>query len=634
MNGFAATSLSLTLLDWVVIAIYSIAMVGLGLHFSRAATRSADGFLIGERSLPWWVIGFANVSTYSDSGGGWVWLVYVGGIMYLNQIAWIAWPIWMPLVGVFWAKMWRRSGLVTTGELLEFRYSGRAAGAFRGFYGIYACLGWATVFLGYGTAMLAQMLAPLLGWEPLSVILVFGAIATAYTLLGGLLGAAYIDIPQFFIFFFAAFAVWYFGVDDFGSYREMLDRAMANRDADFWQILPPSSGTNGYVNGMTLLALGLIGLFLAGSPCAGEGWTAQRCLAARNENHAVLGQMFNCVLTLVVRMIPLLPLGILAIALYPTTDPGTHSLMTLPNGETGKSIGVWSMMVIRYADRIPAFGGILIAAVLAGFMSTVGTLLQWGSSFVVNDFYRRHVRPDAPEREHIVVARLTMILMMVLGTLLAVSIQDIGPWVFFINAAMIAPALPLAWLRWFWPRFNIWGELFGLVISVPLSSFIWFWLDWSPANRVWQPTLLLLGIGLVGSVLVALLTPAESNETLRRFYLKVRPHGAWGVVRNQLVAEGLIDLQQQRRELHWDLAAAACGIVFCFTMTYAFFMSVMLHWQSAIILATVAILSGTAFFVCWRKSSAAATEGDAAFGRTPGRAPPEPSFGQQLPKGK
>jgi solute:Na+ symporter, SSS family len=599
----AAVGLTLTKADWAVIAIYSIAMVGLGLYFSRAATKSADGYLIGERSLPWWVIGFANVSTYSDSGGGWVWLFFVGGFMYLNQVAWIAWPIWMPLVGVFWAKMWRRSRLVTTGELLEFRYSGKAAAAFRGFYGLYACFGWATVFLGYGTAMLAQMLAPLIGWSPLQVIIVFGAIATAYTLLGGLLGAAYIDVPQFFIFFLAAFVVWYFGVEDFGSYREMLDRAMANRDADFWQIVPPSTGANSLVDGMTLFALALIGLFLAGSPSAGEGWTAQRCLAAKDERHAVLGQIFNCVLTLVVRMIPLLPLGVLAIALYPADDPGKHSVMTLTDGATAGSIGVWSQMVIRYADRIPGFGGILIAAVLAGYMSTVGTLLQWGSSFVVNDFYRRHLRPTAPEKEHILVARATMIIMMTIGTILATSIEDIGPWVFFINAAMIAPALPLAWLRWFWSRFNVWGELFGLVISVPLSSYVWFWISWDAESRIWQPTLLLLGIGLVGCVLVALVTPAESPETLRNFYLKVRPPGAWCKIRNQLAAEGLIDLRRQRREFLWDLVAALAGVVFCITMVYSFFMSVMLRWQLAFAFGTVAILSGIAFFVCWLKSS-------------------------------
>jgi hypothetical protein len=239
----------------------------------------------------------------------------------------------------------------------------------------------------------------------------------------------------------------------------------------------------------------------------------------------------------------------------------------------------------------------------------------------VNDFYRRHVRPTAPEKEHILVARVTMILMMILGTMLATGIEDIGPWVFFINAAMIAPALPLAWLRWFWSRFNVWGELFGLVISVPLSSLIWFWIPWEAESRIWQPTLLLLGIGLVGSVVVALLTPAESPATLRNFYLKIRPPGAWGTIRNQLAKEGLIDLAQQRRELRWDLVASACGVVFCFTMVYAFFMSVLLRWQDAAAFALAAVLSGAAFFACWLKSSQTSISADAARAAVPGVAP-------------
>ena len=596
----SSASLNLGATGWAVIGIYAAAMIALGFYFSRRATKSADGFLIGERSLPWWVIGFSNVATYSDSGGGWVWLFYVGGFMFLNQIAWIAWPIWMPLVGVFWAKMWRRSGLVTTGELIEFRYSGRPAAMFRGFYGVYACLGWATIFLGYGTAMLAQILAPLIGWSPLAVIIVFGAVTLAYTLMGGLLGAAYIDVPQFFIFFVAAFVVWYFGVQEFGSYSAMLDRAMATRHADFWQVYPPSSGTNGYVDPMTLIALVIIGLFLAGSPCAGEGWTAQRCLAARDERHAVFGQMFNSVLSLVVRMIPLLPLGLLAMALYAPGDP-KNDTMVMDDGSVAPSIGVWSQLVLRYADRIPGFGGLLIAAVLAGYMSTVGTMLQWGSSFIVNDLYRRHVRPAAAEREYILVARLAMLVMMILSSALAMGITDIGPWVFFINAAMIAPALPLSWLRWFWWRFNVWGEVFGILISVPLSIVVWFVMGWKD-RPAWQPTLLLLGIGLVGSVLISLLTRPESDDTLRRFYQRIRPPGAWGRIRRGLEADGLIDAAHQRVELKWDLRAAASGIAFCFAITWAFFTAVMLRWTEAAAWAAAAVASGWAYYVCWTRS--------------------------------
>jgi SSS family solute:Na+ symporter len=605
---FASTvALRLGVAEWAVIGLYAVLMIAFAVHFSREGTKSADGFLIGERRLPWWVIGFANVATYSDSGGGWVWLFYVGGFMYLNQIAWIAWPIWMPIVGIFWAKMWRRSGLVTTGELIELRYSGRGAAYFRGFYGLYACVVWATVFLGYGTAMLAQILAPLIGWSPLAVILVFGAVTLAYTLMGGLLGAAYIDVPQFFIFFVAAIVIWYFGVQEHGSYAAMLARAQAHRHADFWQIFPPSTGTNTYVDPATLAALVLIGLFLAGSPCAGEGWTAQRCLAARDERHAVLGQMFNCVLSLVIRMIPLLPLGVLAIALFPAGDPATRETMALPDGTVAPSIGAWSQLVVRYSDRIPGLGGLLIAAVLAGYMSTVGTLLQWGSSFVVSDLYRRHLRPDAPQGEYIAFARVVMAAMMALSTVLALGIEDIGPWVFFINAAMIAPALPLSWLRWFWWRLNVWGEVFGILISVPLSVLVWFVLDWK-SRPAWQPTLLLLGVGFGGSVLVSLLTPPESRETLRHFYRRIRPPGAWGPIRRGLEAEGLLDVGRQRRELGWDLAAAAAGIVFCFAITWSFFTAVMLRWAESAALALLSAASGRGYYACWLRSYAASAE--------------------------
>jgi SSS family solute:Na+ symporter len=204
--------------------------------------------------------------------------------------------------------------------------------------------------------------------------------------------------------------------------------------------------------------------------------------------------------------------------------------------------------------------------------------------------------------------------------------------VFFINAAMIAPALPLAWLRWFWSRFNVWGELFGLVISVPLASFVWFWIKWDPESRVWQPTLLLLGIGLVGSIVVALLTPPESEETLRNFYLKVRPPGAWGKLRRKLAAEGLIDLQQQRRELYWDLAASTFGVVFCFTMTYSLFMSVMLRWQEAAWFAITALVTGAGYFFCWVRSSRTSMEADLAIGsRSRGAVIPSQSFELELP---
>lgn len=591
---------SLSLLDWLVLGGYLVVMLAIGAYFSKAASKSADGFLIADRKLPWWVIGFSNVSTYSDAGGAWVWIFFLGGFMYLNKIGWITWPIWMPLVCIFWAKMWRRSRLVTTGELIEFRYAGKGAAFFRGFYGLYACLVWAVVLLGYAAAMVAQVLAPLVGWDILTITLVFGGVTLAYTLMSGLLGAAYNDVPQFFIFFLVSFVILYFGIQEFGSYEAIVGEALAQRDADFWQILPPSSGTNQHVDPVTLIALLCLGLFMGGSPMAGEGWAAQRFLAAKDERHAALGQMFNCVLSLVIRMLPIIPLGLLAIAMFPAQDSANPDTLLLPAGETGPSIEVWAHTITRFADKAPGFVGLVLAAVLAGYMSTVDTLLQWGAAFVINDLYRRHIRPNAPQKEYVWVTRMVMIAMMVLATSLAMSIDDIGPWVLFINAALIVPALPLSWLRWFWWRLNVWGEMFAILISAPLAYVVWFVFEFR--EPFWQPAAILFGVGLVGSVGLSLLLGPESKETLRQFYLQVRPPGLWGPIRREIEQEGLIDTERLRREFHWDLLAAASGIAFCFSLTFTMFFATVLRWTEALWLLPVALASGCLFYYSWLKS--------------------------------
>lgn len=597
----ASVSFSLEFADWLVLGLYLISMLAVGIYFSKRASQSADGFLIADRNLPWWVIGFSNVSTYSDAGGAWVWIFFFGGFMYLNKIAWISWSIWMPLVCIFWAKMWRRSQLVTTGELIEFRYSGKVAGWFRGFYGAYACLVWAVVLLGYGASMTAQLLAPLVGWDILTITLIFGGITLAYTLMSGLIGAAYNDVPQFFIFFIASFVILYFGIQEFGSYENIVESALTQRPADFWQIIPPSSGDNSFIDPVTLIAIIIMGLFMAGSPFAGEGWAAQRFLAARNERHAVLGQMFNALLSLVIRMLPILPLGLLAIALYPAVDPAQPDAMLLSSGQEIPSVEVWGHMVARYGDKAPGFIGLLLAAVLAGYMSTVDTLLQWGSAFIINDLYRRHIRPEQSQQEYIWVTRLVMILMMILATGLALSIQEIGNWVLFINAAMIIPALPLSWLRWFWWRFNVWGEIFAIIISAPLAYIVWFVLE--IREPFWYPAGILFSAGLLGSICLAFLGKPEPDDHLKKFYLQVQPPGLWGPIRSELEQEGLINTQTQKREFRLDLLAAMGGTSLCLSATFALFSATLLQWGTVSWLLPVILLSGVLFYVPWLKSN-------------------------------
>jgi len=276
----------------------------------------------------------------------------------------------------------------------------------------------------------------------------------------------------------------------------------------------------------------LQGLFFAGSPTAGEGMTAQRFMGAKNERHAVGGQLFNAFLALSLRTIPLIGLGVLALSLFWTRDltsqvggvpPGFHLLQDPAHA--------WGELV--RLSRLPAgFKGVLVAAEAAAFMSTLSALINWGSSFIINDFYRP-LRPNASPRSQVVVSRLSTLLLFLLAALVAVLyVKGMVSWFLFINSVMVIFIPPLSWFRFFWWRFNVWGELAAIILGLPLSILFWFILGFEH-RPFWQSTgfLFLLSIALLISV--SLFTRAESEETLIRFYERCRPPGLWRKIRQK-----------------------------------------------------------------------------------------------------
>jgi Na+/proline symporter len=217
----------------------------------------------------------------------------------------------MPLVAVIWARMWRRLGVVTTGEFIERRYGGRTARLFRNIFAVYACTAWGLTLLAYGAAWMAASLGPLLGWTGGRVLVVFGAVTLGYTMLSGLFGVAYNDALQFLLVVAGNGILGALLLARSGGLARVWDQIVAARGYDFLNPWPVA----GNIGPISVIALCLQGLFFAGSPYAGEGWTAQRYMAARNEFDAVMGQVFNGVLALVVRLIPFILLGLGAAAL-------------------------------------------------------------------------------------------------------------------------------------------------------------------------------------------------------------------------------------------------------------------------------------------------------------------------------
>jgi SSS family solute:Na+ symporter len=531
-----------THLDWLIVAAYLAICLLIGLSFVRRASVSMENYFIAGRSLPWWIIGFANCASYTGASAAMVMLVFQDGLVG-NFWWWSSWIVWMPLVAVLWARYWRRMGIVTTAEFIELRYSGRMAKAYRIIYALYSCFGWAPIVTGYMTGWMVVELKPIVGWSKLEIISICGALVLVYTVISGLLGIAYNDVLQFSLYLIGAALLIPIMISHFGGWSEMVVATTAARSQTFMYPIPPSSSLTPAV----LIALLAQGFFFAASPTAGEGTTAQKFMAARDETHAALGQLLSAFLSLVVRVIPFIIYGIAAAALF-------------QQGSMAPEL-IWSQLVVKFAPHGTL--GLLIAAELAGYMSITDAYMNWGGSFITNDIYKRFIKPQASDRQLAMIGKLTTMAIICLSFLVALLLVDqMMSWFLYINSVMIAFILPLAWLRFFWWRLNIWGEAAGVLIGLPLGYIIWFPLGFSQ-RPFWQAFSVLFAAGWAVILLTSLLTPPESLATLRRFYERCHPPGLWGRVASTFP----IEMREQIScEFRHNLLSCAIGIVLCGAM--------------------------------------------------------------------
>jgi Na+/proline symporter len=513
----------MALLDWLVVAACCGLVFAVGITFARRSSKKgAAGYFAGGRDVPWWVIGLSNTATYSSGTGAFVMLVLVFGIAG-NWLWWASWIVWMPLVAVVWARLWRRMQIVTTAELISLRYGGTPALVARKVYAFVCCFGFSVLIIAYITGFFAKTIAPLCPLTTWQVLLIFGGITVIYTMFGGLLGVVYSDVVQFAIMVVGCTVFLVVAVLHHGGWSEIIQRVAEIRPHGLAQTPPTPS-----IELLTLLILFLQGWFFAGSPTAGEGMTAQRFMAARSEQHAVGGQLFNTFLALSFRTLPLIGLGVVAMSLFWTPDlekqvgaaPAGTSLLADP-------AHAWGELIKN--SRIPhGLIGLLVAAEVAAFMGALSSLINWGGSFVVNDLMPARFSKAA---EKVWVSRVTTLLLFLFASVVTILFVDnMVSWFMFINSAMVIFLLPLAWFRFFWWRFNVWGELAAIVLGLPLSILVWFVLDFQ-SKPMWQGLGLLFVLSFVVLLTVTLLTPPESQETLQRFYARCRPPGFWSPIR-------------------------------------------------------------------------------------------------------
>ena len=522
--------MKLTLLDWFAIIAYLAASMLIGLYFRRRSSGSTEDYFVSGRDVSWWLAGTSMVATTFAADTP----LAVTGIVYFTGISgnWLWWsflPSGMMTVFLF-ARLWRRSGLLTDVQFAEMRYAGKPAAFLRGFRAIYLGLLMNCIILGWVTKAMATIIQTAMGFSPeasLAICILFLIPFTGlYVSLGGLWGVLWTDVFQFVLKMGIVIAVAYYAVRGAGGMdallaklQEMRASTAAHSVGDATSFLPDFGAgftaemlwTIPVITFVVHLAVQWWAFWYPGAEPGGGGYIAQRIFSTRSEREGLLSVLWFNIAHYAVRPWPWILTGLACLVLYP-----------------GLSRGDAEASYIRAAVEHlpPAFLGVLLAGFLAAFMSTVATQLNWGGSYLVADFYRRFIRRDAAEPHYVFVSMyvVTPLLVILSGVVAWMLTSITSGWE---NVLVIGAGTGSVYiLRWYWWRINAWSEISAMVTSLVVSQILQQTKPFVGNEPVVfaKTALTTTVVTTIVWVIVTYLTPPEPRELLVRFYRQVRPH--------------------------------------------------------------------------------------------------------------
>jgi len=516
--------MNFTLLDWTAVIAYLAITLCLGLYFRRRSGKSVDDYFVSGRNVSWWLAGTSMVATTFAADTPLV----VTGLVYTQGVAgnWLWWAFLLSgMMTVFlFARLWRRSGLLTDVQFAEMRYSGKPAAFLRGFRAVYLGLLMNCLILGWVTKAMTSIVAITLGVSDRSAlaicVLFLIPFTGLYVALGGLWGVLWTDLFQFVLKMAIVIGVAWFAVSATGGMAALLGRLAALRAASpgagdptafFPDFSRPISAQALWILPV-LTFLVNIGLqwwafWYPGAEPGGGGYIAQRIFSAKDERNGLLSVLWFNVAHYALRPWPWILTALAAIVLYP------H----LEHPETG-----YMLIVSQHVP--PAARGIVIAGFMAAFMSTIATQLNWGASYLVADFYRRFIRRDADEKHYVHISRLATVLLVIASALVSVLLADIrSGWQAVLEVGAGTGAVYL--LRWYWWRINAWSEISAMATALLMTILLHWAAPFSGTNPV-----VFAKSALTTTVVTTLVwlgatfaTKPEPESLLLQFYRSVRP---------------------------------------------------------------------------------------------------------------
>jgi len=504
--------------DWAVIAGYCAVALAIGIYFSKRASKNVGEFFIAGRNLPWWIAGTSIVATTFAADTP----LMVSGLVRTQGI-WGNWLWWNVLMGnmfatFFYARLWRRANILTDVELIELRYTGRPASILRGSLALYHSVLRNCITMSWVILAMVKISQEFLPWPKEVIVPAALGLVLSYSVLSGFWGVVMTDFIQFIIAMVGSVTLAAIAMARVGGVAALKEKlaALPGYTPETLSLVPQIGA--GQLALFTFVVYISVQWWATGA-AEGGGYIAQRLFSTKDERHSVLASLWFTFAHYALRPWPWIVVGVISLWVFPD----------LPAAQAESAYPKMLMEFLPVGLR-----GMMIASLFAAFMSTMDTQLNWGASYLINDFYRRFIKKDASDRHYVLASRIAMVMIAVIGGVLAYrseSIADLWRFLFTLTSGMGLVML----LRWYWWRINAWSEISALFTGCVVATVLELHPDFTGAEQYALRLVITLLVSTAVWVTVTFMTSPVPAEQLKEFYRRVRPGaGWWGPIIRQL----------------------------------------------------------------------------------------------------
>ena len=559
--------IQLTSFDKIIIFFFFFLVLAIGFAVSKKSSQSSSEYFLSGRTMPWWLLGLSMVATtFSTDTPN-----LVTDIVRQNGVSgnWVWWIFLLTgLLTVFvYAKLWRRSGVSTDMEFYDLRYSGTPGRFLRGFRSIYLGIIFNVLAMAGVTLAAIKIGAIMLDISAIETVLYAGGVTLIFSAVGGFRGVVYTDFILFFTAIAGAIGAAYYLINlpEVGGVTGILNNDLVSSKVSMFPDLSDKELL------WTLLIIPLAvqwwSSWYPGAEPGGGGYIAQRMLAAKNENHSLGATLFFNIMHYALRPWPWILVALASLIIFPDLDAIRETFPNVDEGKIGHDLAYPAMLTLLPSGLL----GLVLASLVSAYMSTISTHLNWGSSYVVNDFYKALIKDDGDERALVNVGRISVVCLMIVSSILALMLNN-ALQLFQIILMFGAGTGSIFILRWFWWRINAWSEIAAMICSglvsilfefTPIGSMIF-------SKDFIQPYFKFPMVVLITTfvwVVVTFMTKPDDDETLVKFYKKTKPGGpGWKRIKD------LAKLSESEINSEWIVPRGIlCMILGCFAIYSALF---------------------------------------------------------------